>query len=109
MSTDKTQKAKLLLGTLLTPSNWSDPAPASKLRVELEKYFSLPTYPVNSGRSALYLLLKSANIGDGDEVLIQAYTCNAVPNPVIWAGAKPVYTDIDPDTLNIYQTYLQKN
>jgi len=29
MSTDKTQRAKLLLRTLLTPSNWTDPAPAS--------------------------------------------------------------------------------
>ena len=108
MSTDKTQRAKLLLRTLLTPSNWTDPAPASLLRVELEKYFSIPVYPLNSGRSALYLLLKAADIGDEDEVLIQAYTCNAVPNPVIWTGAKPVYADVNLDTLNVDPRDLER-
>lgn len=101
MSTDKTKKAQILLKTLFNPSDWTDPTPASKLRVEVEKYFSLPAYPVNSGRSALYLLLKAANIGNGDEVLIQAYTCSAVPNSVIWIGAKPIYADIDEETLNV--------
>ncbi|MEK7129717.1 MAG: aminotransferase class I/II-fold pyridoxal phosphate-dependent enzyme [Patescibacteria group bacterium] len=54
----------------------------------------------NSGRSALLGLLKAFGIGVGDEVLLQAFTCVAVPNSVRWAGATPIYADIDA-TLNI--------
>ncbi len=49
----------------------------------------------NSGRSALFSILKSLSVGQGDEVLIQAFTCVAVPNSIIWTGARPVYVDID--------------
>lgn len=53
-----------------------------------------------SGRAALYTLFKVFGIGKGDEVLMQAFTCVAVPNSARWAGAVPIYVDID-DTLNI--------
>jgi dTDP-4-amino-4,6-dideoxygalactose transaminase len=75
--------------------------PVEKLKRTLEEYFSKPVFPINSGRSAIYLILKAAGIGEGDEVLIQAYTCNAVPNPIVWTLAKPVYADIDANTLNV--------
>ncbi|MDP1604387.1 MAG: DegT/DnrJ/EryC1/StrS aminotransferase family protein [Legionella sp.] len=58
-------------------------------------------FSFGSGRSALTACLKAANIGSGDEVLLSAYTCLAVPTAVIAAGAKPVYVDIDFDTLNV--------
>lgn len=75
--------------------------PVLQLQKRLESYFGLRVFPVNSGRSAIYLVLKAAGIGIGDEVIIQAYTCNAVPNPIIWSGATPIYVDIDAGTLNI--------
>ncbi len=53
-----------------------------------------------SGRVALYEILKSLSIGEGDEVLVQAFTCVAVPNSVLWVRAKPVYVDID-ESLNM--------
>jgi dTDP-4-amino-4,6-dideoxygalactose transaminase len=46
-------------------------------------------------------ILKAFGIGRGDEVIIQAFTCVAVPCPVLAAGAKPVYADIDPTTFNL--------
>jgi len=49
----------------------------------------------NSGRSAFYTLLKALEIGSKDEVAIQAYTCNAAVNPILWVGAKTIYVDID--------------
>lgn len=55
---------------------------------------------LNSGRSALYLILKALGVGKGDEVAIQAFTCVAVPNSVIWTGARPKYIDID-DSYNL--------
>lgn len=50
-----------------------------------------------SGRTALYELLRSLGIGPGDEVVIQAYTCVVVPDAVLWAGARPIYADIGSD------------
>lgn len=60
------------------------------------RYFSVSeAVSFNSARSALLGILKSFGIGAGDEVLVQAFTCVAVPNSVLWTGAKPVFVDID--------------
>jgi len=61
----------------------------------------------NSGRSALLALLKSFGIGKGSEVIVQAFTCVAVPNSVRWAGAVPVFADID-ETLNLDVADVEK-
>jgi perosamine synthetase len=47
------------------------------------------------GRVSLYAILKAMGVGKGDEVIIPAFTCVVVPNPIIYLGAKPVYVDID--------------
>lgn len=47
-----------------------------------------------SGRQALYDILTVLNIGKGDEVIMQAFTCIAVAEPVLWVGAKPIYADV---------------
>ena len=54
-----------------------------------------------AGRMAFYAILKALDIKEGDEVILPGYTCVVVPDAVIYCGAKPVYIDIDPDTLNI--------
>ncbi len=82
--------------------------PVEELKEKLENYFSLRVFPVNSGRSAIYIVLQAADIGKGSEVIIQAYTCNAVPNPVLWTGAKPIYADINPQTLNVDPKEVEK-
>lgn len=61
----------------------------------------------NSGRSSLLAILESFGIGKNDEVIIQAFTCVAVPNSVLWAGATPVYADID-DTYNLHPADVEK-
>ncbi|MFH1859640.1 MAG: DegT/DnrJ/EryC1/StrS family aminotransferase [bacterium] len=40
-------------------------------------------------------------IGEGDEVLVEGFTCVVVPNAVIFAGAKPIYVAPDPKTYNM--------
>src|SRR3989344_1775809 len=55
----------------------------------------------NSGRSSLMAILQDLGLQKGDEVLLQAFTCNAVPNPVMWTGLKPVYVDCREDDFNI--------
>jgi len=96
----KTNVIKVITKNLLNVRADKGLEPVLQLQKVLEEYFGLRVFPVNSGRSAIYLILKAAKIGRGDEVIIQAYTCNAVPNPILWTGARPIYADINPDTLN---------
>ncbi len=55
------------------------------------------TLCVNSGTSGLELVLRWFGVGDGDEVIIPAYTYCATGNVVIRCGAKPVLADINYD------------
>ena len=52
---------------------------------------------VNSGTSALHLMLLAAGIGPGDEVLVPSFTFAATANSVAMTGATPVFVDIEPD------------
>lgn len=53
---------------------------------------------VASGTDAIYLALKAAGIGPGDDVLVPAHTFFASVSPVLELGATPVFVDIDPVT-----------
>jgi dTDP-4-amino-4,6-dideoxygalactose transaminase len=55
---------------------------------------------LNAGASALICALIGAGVGEGDEVIVPAYTWNATPNAVIAAGAVPVLAEVD-DSLTI--------
>ncbi len=54
-----------------------------------------------NARGALYHGLKAMDITEGDEVIIQAYTCVSVANAIIALGAKPIYCDINLSDLNL--------
>jgi len=56
---------------------------------------------VNSGTSGLFLCMKALGIGHGDEVITTPFTFIASATSIMMAGAKPVFVDIDPASLNI--------
>lgn len=56
---------------------------------------------VSSGTAALHVAVLAMGIGEGDEVLVPAYTFPATANVVALAGARPVLVDVDPVTMNI--------
>jgi len=56
---------------------------------------------VNSGTSALHILLESMGVGTGDEVILPSLVCMAVPYAVLRSGAHPVFTEVIPKTFNI--------
>jgi dTDP-4-amino-4,6-dideoxygalactose transaminase len=55
----------------------------------------------SSGTHALEMAALLLDIGEGDEVIIPAYTHYSTANAFLLHGAKVVCVDIDPDTLNI--------
>lgn len=65
---------------------------------------------VNSGTSALEIALRVLGLKSGDEVLVPTNTFTATASAVCFSGGKPIFTDINPDTLCMdvenVQTYL---
>lgn len=84
------------LKTFCTPWTWRQGNALQVVRQWFRVQYNVETVSLfTSGRMAATAILESFNIGRGDEVLVQAFTCVAVPNSVLWAHATPVYVDID--------------
>jgi perosamine synthetase len=56
---------------------------------------------VNSGTSGLHLCVRAVGIREGDEVITTPFSFVASANVMLYERAKPVFVDIDPETLNI--------
>ena len=81
---------------------WKKGKAIEKIEQEFKKYLGVKyAFSFNSLRTAFLIGLKSLNLNQGDEILLQAFTCNAAANPIIWAGLKPVYVDCNEKTFNI--------
>lgn len=56
---------------------------------------------VSSGTCGLHLAMLAAGIKPGDEVITTPFSFVASTNCILFVGAKPVFVDIDPQTLNL--------
>jgi len=56
---------------------------------------------VNSGTAALHAIMAALGIAAGDEVIVPAITFAASANCVVYQGGRPVFVDVEPDTLLI--------
>jgi len=56
---------------------------------------------VSSGTTGLHLCVIAAGIGEGDEVITTPFSFISSANCVLYERARPVFVDIEPDTLNI--------
>jgi perosamine synthetase len=56
---------------------------------------------VSSGTTGLHLALRAVGVGEGDEVITSSFSFVASANAVLYQGARPVFADIDPVTLNL--------
>lgn len=98
---------------LFQPWRWKNAENISRhIEEEFENYLGVRhAVSFNSGRSSLMAILNSLGLNRGDEILLQVFTCNAVPNPILWtrlrqgfggqAGLKPIFVDCDEKTFNI--------
>jgi perosamine synthetase len=56
---------------------------------------------VSSGTAALHLGLRAIGVQAGDEVVTSPFSFVASANSILYEGARPVFADIDPRTLNL--------
>jgi perosamine synthetase len=56
---------------------------------------------VSSGTAGLHLVMQGLGIGPGDEVITTPFSFIASANCILYVGARPVFVDIDPRSLNM--------
>jgi dTDP-4-amino-4,6-dideoxygalactose transaminase len=61
----------------------------------------------NSCTTALHLALIAAGVKAGDEVVCPSFSFIATANAILYAGATPVFVDIDPRTYNIEPKFVE--
>ncbi|MBU4274468.1 DegT/DnrJ/EryC1/StrS family aminotransferase [Patescibacteria group bacterium] len=93
---------RLALKLIFQPWKWKRGKELKEIENQLKNYLGVK-YAVsfNSGRSALMAILKALNLSKDSEVLLQAYTCVAAVNPILWEGLKPVYIDCQDTDFNL--------
>lgn len=94
--------AFMSLLTLVQPWRWKKGKEQLLVENKIENYFpGSKSFFFLTGRASLYILLSALNMKQKNEVIITGFTCEAVVLPIIKSGCKPVYVDIETDTLSI--------
>jgi dTDP-4-amino-4,6-dideoxygalactose transaminase len=96
--------------TAALQSGWITTGPRTKLfEKKITEYCQCKTtVAVNSWTMGMQVFLAWWGIGEGDEVILPAYTYCASANVIIHAGAKPVMVDINPEDFNISVEAIRK-
>lgn len=63
---------------------------------------------VNNGTAALNAALLAVGVKHGDEVIVPSFTFVATAESVVFAGAKPVFADINPETYTLSPEDVEK-
>src|SRR3989338_6801306 len=104
---------KLALNLIVRPWLWKNGKATGELENEFKKYLGVKhAVSFNSGRSAFFAILKALSEVEGlkkdNKIILQAFTCNAAINPVLWHGSEPIYVDCDKNNFNIDIEDLKK-
>ena len=88
--------------TRVIRSGWVGMGPETiAFEEELARFTGAPqVVAVSSCTAALFLSLLAAGVGAGDEVIVPSLTWCSSANAALYLGAKPVFCDIDADTLS---------
>lgn len=105
--------AILSLKLLFQPWRWKKGKELDEAKSHLLKILNVPypkfhIQPFLTGRSALYHLIKSLHLPKDAEVLVQAFTCEAVVLPIVANHLRPVYVDIETKSFSMDPIDLAK-
>ncbi|HTB07760.1 MAG TPA: DegT/DnrJ/EryC1/StrS aminotransferase family protein [Bacteroidia bacterium] len=91
-------------------SGWITTGPKTKLfEKKIAEHCGCPAVLcLNSATAGLELALRWYGVGEGDEVILPAYTYAATANVVMHCGAIPVLADINKDDFNISLKEIEK-
>jgi dTDP-4-amino-4,6-dideoxygalactose transaminase len=84
-------------------SGWITTGPRTKaFEKKITEYCgNKSTVALNSATAGLELILRWFGVGEGDEVILPAYTYCATANVIMHCGAKPVFVDVNKEDFNI--------
>ena len=72
-----------------------------------KKFHAQKVLLTTSGTTALDMALLLCQLNPGDEVILPSYTFSSTATAPVLAGAKLVFVDIRPDTMNIDETKIE--
>jgi dTDP-4-amino-4,6-dideoxygalactose transaminase len=79
-----------------------------KVYEQMKRLFGIETMLLTtSGTTALEMAALLINLEPGDEVIVPSFTFSSTVNAFLLRGAKPVFCDIRPDTLNMDETLVE--
>lgn len=92
-------------------SGWITMGPKT---IEFENRFAIYTgsshaVSMNSCTACLHLALKAIGIKEGDEVIVPVITFSSTAGVLHYFGAKPVFVDVDPGTLNLDASKIERS
>ena len=84
-------------------SGWITTGPKTQLfEQNLASYLGIDhVVCLNSATAGLQLIMHYLGIKEGDEVIIPSYGFVSLANAIVLRGAKPIFAEIDPKSLNI--------
>ena len=72
-----------------------------------ERFHAQKVLLTTSGTTALDMAMLLCNLQPGDEVILPSYTFSSTATSAVLAGAKLVFVDVRPDTMNIDETKIE--
>ena len=97
--------------TAALKSGWITTGPRTKLfEKKITEYCgNKNTLCLNSATAGLEIMLRWFGVGEGDEVIVPAYTYSATANVIIHCGAIPVFVDVNANDFNISVKEIEKH
>ena len=84
-------------------------AKVSEFEKEFSKKFGVKNFAmVDSGSNALYMAVKILNLPKNSEIVLPSFTWVSCAQSIIMAGHKPVFCDVDINSMNITKSSIMK-
>jgi dTDP-4-amino-4,6-dideoxygalactose transaminase len=96
------EDVRLVTRAIKSGTNWAIGSHVIDFENNLSRYCGVNhSLVVNSGTSALHLLMIAYGIEPGDEVIVPSFTFISTANAVMFVGARPIFADIEKKTFGL--------